>query len=222
MSQLASVPEWLGTAVIGAIIAALGYVAKLAADLVRQWRKNKAIEAARLLQMASLLQASREVFISQRKLIGRLQEALDARLPTRPAPGIGYERQFTEVFAIFTPEERELHRLIRSITEHGLRPLNLAMSDWLSTDITYRNSREVGTARGRLAWKLNRLDTHLRLWHAKYAAWIPEYPEHALVYLADEEDHGLGFPVGLDATVKEVLGSMGGSSPSEKANAHGT
>ena len=32
------------------------------------------------------------------------------------------------------------------------------------------------------------------LWHAKYEAWIPNHPEHALVYMADEKHHGLGFP----------------------------
>jgi hypothetical protein len=46
---------------------------------------------------------------------------------------------------------------------------------------------------------------HLRLWHAKYEAWIPGHPRHALVYLADEEQHGIGFPGGLDQVVDEVL-----------------
>lgn len=208
MSDLGAVPEWLGTAVAGAVIAALGYVGKTVADTVGRWRKARAKERVRLLQLASLLRASRTIFLSQRDLVKRLQNSLNERLPTKPAPGMGYERQFSESYAFFTDEERELHKLIRSMTEHGLRPLNLAMSQWLDGDIKYRNATDAGTLQGRLAVKLNQLDAHLRLWNAKYAAWIPEYPEHALVYLADEEKHGLGFPPGLDQAVAEVLGDV--------------
>jgi hypothetical protein len=59
---------------------------------------------------------------------------------------------------------------------------------------------------GRLAQLLGQLETHLILWHAKYAAWIPNNPEHALVYMADESKHGLGFPSGIDEEVAHHLG----------------
>ena len=42
-------------------------------------------------------------------------------------------------------------------------------------------------------------------WHAKYEALLPSMPEHALVYLADEEKHGIGFPTGIDKIVAEAL-----------------
>lgn len=52
---------------------------------------------------------------------------------------------------------------------------------------------------------LNQLDAHLLLWLAKYEGWIPNRPDHALVYLADEEEHGLGFPNGIEETLAAVL-----------------
>jgi hypothetical protein len=57
----------------------------------------------------------------------------------------------------------------------------------------------------RFASELRTLESHLRLWEAKYQEWIPEHPEHALVYLADEEAHGIGFPKNIDTLVDELL-----------------
>jgi hypothetical protein len=211
MADISVIPEWLGKAVVGAVIAALGYVSKLIFELVQSWKRNRAEEVTRLLSLASLLKSSRSVFGSQRQLVVRLTRLIDERLPTFAQSGQGYEKQLTEAFPLLTKEELEIHGLIRSFTEHGLRPLNASMSEWLDSDIVYRNSRNTGTPRGQLAAMLNQLDAHLRLWHAKYAAWIPNYPEHALVYLADEEAHGLAFPHGLDAMVENVLETMGTS-----------
>jgi len=52
------------------------------------------------------------------------------------------------------------------------------------------------------------LQAHLLLWLAKYEIWIPASPEHALVYLADEKEHGVGFPRGLDELVDATLKRM--------------
>jgi hypothetical protein len=38
-----------------------------------------------------------------------------------------------------------------------------------------------------------------------YEIWIPDYEEHALVYLADERRQGIGYPAGLDETVEKNL-----------------
>ena len=57
----------------------------------------------------------------------------------------------------------------------------------------------------KLAAELVKLESHLLLWIAKYKAWIPEHNEHALVYMADENEHGLGFPSGIDERVDDVV-----------------
>lgn len=105
-----------------------------------------------------------------------------------------------------TASERDLHELIRSTTIHGIRPLNEALLAWLGADTTYRTSHESRRFHRRaLAAALGDLEAHLRIWHAKYATWIPDRPEHALVYLADELQHGPGFPPDLEALVARVL-----------------
>ena len=61
----------------------------------------------------------------------------------------------------------------------------------------------------KLGQQLNTLDAHLLLWLAKYETWIPEHPDNALVYLADEEQHGVPFPHGIEDTVGDVLVQRG-------------
>ena len=89
---------------------------------------------------------------------------------------------------------------------NALRPTTQALSEWLRRDTFYKSHEPGDRRRGRLAQVLATLDAHLTLWHAKYEAWIPEEPAHALVYLADESKHGLGFPTGLDEEVARALG----------------
>ena len=49
------------------------------------------------------------------------------------------------------------------------------------------------------------LQTHLILWNAKYDIWITDHPERALVYMVDEQAHGIGFPSGIDEAVTNSL-----------------
>ena len=112
----------------------------------------------------------------------------------------------TAAFPKFTADERELHSIIRSITIHGIRPVNQALLDWVRKDATFKGMVHKPGFSGELARKLSELEAHLLLWHAKYEAWIPEQATHALVYLADEKAHGLGFPEGLDELVHHALG----------------
>jgi len=59
---------------------------------------------------------------------------------------------------------------------------------------------------GKLAVFLAQLEAHLVLWVAKYEAWISDQPEHALVFLADEEKHGVGFPKNGVFILARILG----------------
>ncbi|AMY08624.1 hypothetical protein LuPra_01828 [Luteitalea pratensis] len=205
MPDINTLPEWFGAAVIGGVIAALGYLAKLGVEAWEAWRHRRAERLRQLLELASLLHASYEAFHVQAQLVERLERMLSKTHPDVGPDQSGFERHFTDAFDNFTPDESDLHGFIRSMTKHSIRPLYQAMTEWLHADFTYRTARGADGRRGRLASKLNQLDTHLRLWHAKYEAWIPGHPQHALVYLADEEQHGVGFPRGLDQVVDEVL-----------------
>lgn len=48
------------------------------------------------------------------------------------------------------------------------------------------------------------------LWNAKYESWIPEQPEHALVYMDDEKRHGVGFPKRREAIIEGKRVTMDG------------
>lgn len=217
MADLNSFPEWVGTALIGAVIAALGYVSKLFVDAWTSWRHARAARLSKLLKMSSLLHASFTAFWIQKGHAERLSDMIHTNHPDHGTTRPGFERLFSQFFEQLTPEETELHGIIRSITEHALRPLNQQMIEWLSNDIDFRTARGAKGKRGQLANKLNLLDSHLLLWHAKYEAWLPANRSHALVYMADEERHGVGFPKGIERLVDDVIRELGGSVPPDDA-----
>ncbi len=191
----------------GAVVAALGYVGKLIVESWQQWRARKSALQAQLLRLQALLNASRAAFQVQAALSDRLASNLGGRLGSDLPPHEGYEDLFSALYDQMTPGEQSLHELIRAYTEFALRPINQALLSWLDADVYYR-----GLTRGReaeigLPSQLNVLDVHIRLWLAKYEAWLPNHPQHALVYLEDEKRHGVGFPSGLDKAVADLVGS---------------
>jgi hypothetical protein len=191
----------------GAVVAVLGYVGKLIVESWQQWRTRQAALQAQLRRLQALLKASRAAFQVQAAVRDRLAADLTERLRSDLPQYEGYEGLFSLLYDRMTPGERSLHEIIRAYTEFALRPINQAMLGWLDADVHYR-----GLTRGRgaeigLPSLLNALDVHLRLWLAKYEAWLPKHPQHALVYLEDEQRHGVGFPSGLDEAVADLVGS---------------
>lgn len=205
MDGIQQIPEWFGGAMIGAVIAALGYVAKLIlswfGDSLAEYRSRK----AGLVEFYSLLCATRVAFKYQAEIRNRLHDLLKARDEALVSSGAGYERDFSDAYPSMTEDERELHALIRAYTVYALYPLNREALQWLKNDTFYK-SREGEWKSGKsLRDLLTELEGHLLLWIAKYEMWIPDEPSHALVYLADENKHGLGFPNKIDARIKEVV-----------------
>jgi hypothetical protein len=216
MPALQNIPEWFGAAVLGAVIALLSFVAKALYELWLRIRAEKASRLASILQLASLLRASWVVYRVQNGHARRLLASLANRHPevTNNAE-LGFEQIFSTLHDQFTSHEAELHSLIRSMTETSLKPINMAMLDWLKKDTVFRTAFLPATNQKNrlLAEKLYELESHLLLWEAKYNAWIPENPRHALVYLADEEAHGIGFPKGIDKLIQEVILDLSKSAP---------
>ncbi len=200
-SSANAMPEWFGSALLGGVIAAIGYVAKSLIELYIQWHTRKRERRAQLVRLRSLLNASRVTFLIQNEHAQRLLGMLKERQPDLNDEG-GYEQTFANAYPTFTSEEKELHAIIRGLTIHALRPANAAVTSWLESDTHYFVRNKL---RRRLADELGDLETHLRLWAAKYEVWIEERPEHALVYLADEQRHGAGFPNQIDKLVNEAL-----------------
>ena len=197
---------------LGAVIAAGGFVAKQLVHEWMGWRRRRERRHARLLQLSSLLKSTGYAFSIQAKHRDRLAVLLCASHPDRSRllQADGYEQLFSILSKILAPgtEEFELHALIRGLTIYALKPSNRAISRWLAEDIDFRTQTGATGHRGELAAELNLLASHLLSWHAKYEMWIPNHPEHALVYLADEQEHGVGFPKGIEASVQKVLGEF--------------
>ena len=198
-------PSLIGIAA-GATVAALGYVGKLVIESWKEWRTAQAQSLAQLFKLQALLRASRTAFLVQRELAGRLEAQLKAEHSTDLPSAPGLERLFSTLHSRFSPAETELHGIIRAYTEYALRPINQALAEWLRDDVRHRIIDQRKKAiEIHLAERLNQLDAHLLLWLAKYQRWIPGRADHALVYLDDEETHGLGFPTDLDQAVETVL-----------------
>lgn len=212
-------PVEIQVSVIGAAFAVAGYTLKSVIDWWQNRRKEQARTIAQLQRLQSLLNASREVFDMQQDQVKRLTKLLEKNHPAEFRSGGGFEETMSRYHSIFNDEEKEIHSIIRAYTEHSLRPVNLAMSEWLRSDELFKTGVVDSRRKRRLADNLIALEVHLLLWHAKYEVWIPDQPQHALVYMVDEQEHGLGFPGdreievdgvktkvdGLDTDVRRVL-----------------
>lgn len=179
---------------VGAAIAVAGYAGK---SVIAWWKgreKERAKTIAQLEALQWLLHASGALFIIQQDQVKRLMKSLEANHPAQFAGGGGYEEVMMRCHPEMNAEELALHGVIHAYTEHSLRKVNQAVSDWLRADSTFKTGVVACKRRRELAQELFALEIHLLLWHAKFESWIPGHPERALVYLADEKAQGLGFP----------------------------
>ena len=197
---------WAAPALLAAFIAALGFVGKTAAELVFRLRETARDRRSRLTEMYALLRAGDAAYAAHRQSLKRLATQLRSRLPETAAIPPGIDRLFVASYAKMNEDERQLHSLIRAITVHTFRPLNQSLLEWLREDRYFRAAPPSHRHLGRLALFLGQLEAHLILWVAKYEAWIPDQPEHSLVFLADEEKHGVGFPKNRVVILARVLG----------------
>lgn len=193
---------------VGAILAALGYVStlllKIVGDAVTRSRKRR----AKLVELYSQLEATQTAYkvqLGHRENLAHLISQRDASFSQDYA---GFESLFAAAYPQLTEKERELHTLIRSITESTQHPLHTSILAWLKEDDYFRAAIGRPGRKGELAQELSRLEAHLLLWLAKYRIWIPDHPEHALVYMADEKKHGTAFPYGIEGKIRALLGGQ--------------
>jgi hypothetical protein len=206
MKELVELPAPLGTAAIGAVIAALGYLAKLAIELVTAARREGRERRSALIRLSSLLRASRVAFEVQNELAQRLLAAIRKNYPDVDTGG-GYEHAISHAYDRLSEDERELHTIIRGYTIHALQPTNNLTLDWVREDTYFKVCKAKGKLHEDLVRELAQLEAHLPLWLAKFESLIPDHPHHALVYMDDELKHGLPFPHAIDQTVAQLLAS---------------
>ena len=198
-----SVPEWLGAAVLGAVISLVGFIGKLIFDSIKSTREEKKKKFASLVELCSLINASYDVFKKQNDLVMGFCRRVRERLHIGFAENQGYDAFLSSAFPEMNEEEKEVHGLIRGYT-NGLFDINHNMLQWLQKDFEYKTGNGSPEAKA-LTAKLNILESHLYLWVAKYNSWIPSNQAHSLVYLADEAHHGKGFPIGIEQDLNAYL-----------------
>ncbi len=191
----------------GALLGGTSYLVRSLHGWWTQRRKERGELVASLHRIAAHLRTSKSLVDVQFDLRDRLYDSMQGLLPGE-AGNLGYEAAFTLMHEQFTNEQKDLHGMVRAITVNGLCPVNQAVSEWLDQDTIFKTGMAPLKSPDAFASWLRQLELHLTLWHAKYRYWIPD-ARHALVYLADEEDHGVRFPVGIDDIVDAALGELG-------------
>jgi hypothetical protein len=201
--------EWLWRTLIAAVFATSGFVVK---ELYTSWRsaeaqRQAAAEAnlATLKELAALLDESYRIFTVQNGQAERLLQLLRQKHRRELPEGVGYDETFYLLHDRFTRTEATLQRLIRSTTMNSQRRVNLALSAWLARGAAFQHDDQPTPTRAALAAELRMLKLHLNQWHDKYDAWIPGDTRRSLVYLADEEAHGVGFPPGLEPALAQAI-----------------
>lgn len=196
-------------ALLAAGLAAIGYVSKLGIDSFRAAIDRRDARYATLVELDCLLRASHAVFENQNGLAVRLDAEIAQAQPDLVIPQpAGFENTFAAAYKGLADGQRTMLGVIRSLTEHAMKPLNDRMLEWLLQDTYWKAQRTRGGAHRKLAISLAKLEAHLYLWHAKYDYWMRN-PVHSLVYLADEESHGVKFPEGIDALVHSTIERKG-------------
>ena len=193
-------------ALVGGVLAAFGYVAKLAVDTITGWRAAARRRQSRLVLLRSYLVVIGRVFELQNHLRDKLCKELVEQQPD--LHGLSFDDILAQGYAGASAAQKLVHGLIRQYTISAMCPLNKRVLEWLEGDTYYK----VGGARRRcaaLAGALRTLEAHETLWLAKFEFWIPDRPERALVYMVDEDKHGIGFPKGIEDLLLKTIEAGG-------------
>jgi hypothetical protein len=205
MEALSALPEWLRTAIVGAVSGALGFFGKELWSWWNKQRDKKQGQRARLEQLDRLLDESGSLFSSQRAQAQRLLEGIERSQASCIQPNLSLDQIFSRAFANLTPEELRLHAVIRGVTATSMKRVNSEIADWLRRDDFFTATTHSAAQLEHLAEELRKLRLHLDEWHSKFSSVFELDRTVALNYLADEQEHGTGFPVGIESVVKQVL-----------------
>lgn len=186
--------EWVRTTLVAAASAVVAYAWKSWIEVRKRKRKEHSSTIARLQDLESLLNTSRLLFDIQQAQVSRLMKLLKENYPVEYVEGQGYDHIMSRCYPKLRDEQKALHGIIRAYTEYSMRRVNETIQRWLDSDNQFKTGQVQSSQQEQLADRLRELEMHLLLWHAKFEYWIPNNPEHALVYMADEKAHGLGFP----------------------------
>ena len=120
----------------------------------------------------------------------------------------GFNDLFKRLYPIFTDGEKELHSLIRSTSSNSMQRVNKELKDWMKQahlpKIENSKTIEMKTFLNRLP----QLRDHLNDWFDIYEGLFLKDEKYSLIYTADEKAHGIGFPKGIEDTLREAIASL--------------
>lgn len=212
------IPEWLLTTITTGLTAALGVAAKYVWDYAMEKKELRKTRIIKLEKLKGLLNESHGLFRMQNKLVQRL--ALDIRTRTCVSGSLtntvnSYEAFFVPYYDTFTESEKDIHAMIRATTLNSINRINSEMLTWMDDSLDFKSNTVRclrNTCGKELGEALTQLELHLNLWQDKFAIWMKN-EKHCVVYLADEEHHGVGFPKEVDALVDAAITDLKNSAP---------
>lgn len=187
-------PAWLQTLLLSAVTGVVVYWWKEWTTGIKRKREERISIAARLHELKSLLAASYSVVMIQQGRALALVKMLKENHPSESSLGNGLEDTIARCYPVFNDEEKELHGIVRAYSEHSMRRVNEALQKWVESDRHFKSGQVKSQRKDALANRLREMEMHLLLWFAKFENWLPNQPQHALVWMDDEKQHGLGFP----------------------------
>ena len=206
MAMTSWISEMIGTG----LASIFGFFAKYGWDYFQAKKQVQKDRIKKLETLKGLLVESGNLFVMQNKLLRRLVSTMSDRLKIQNPDSIGYQSFICDHYEKMDEHERDMHSVIRGTTMNSMKIVNAEMLKWLKEDNEFKIN-SVKCIRDKfgegVSDQLNQLELHLNLWHDKYAVWM-ESEKHCVVYLDDDEKHGVGFPTGIENVINLCLNEL--------------
>ncbi len=204
--------SWIMDSIKTGAPALVGFLVKYLWDYYNSRKQLKQERIRKLEDLKSMLEESKNLFVMQNKLLRRLCDEVCERIKCDATYNTnGYEHFLTQNYDNMTDIEKDTHSVIRGTTMNSINIVNQELEKWIQADREFKinsvkNLRVISFG-SEFAKQLNQLELHLNLWRDKYNVWMKN-EKHCVVYLDDEERHGVGFPTGIEDMVDEALGLL--------------
>jgi len=207
-----SVFDPLITILVGLISTILGYCIRLIIDAL----KNKRLRQKKLLNnlrsLSLKLSDAREMFRLQANKRNILVDMVKKNHKQEIESGIakdyvGYNDLFKKLYPILTEREKELHLLLRGLSE-SLKKINEEIRDWLGKDYLLKIQEVQTEEMNDFRKMLGILRKHLNGWFAIYKGMFLHDKRNSLIYTADEWEHATNFPRGIDEKLRNIIKSL--------------
>lgn len=194
---------------VGLISATLGYCLRLLIDTLKSRREQQKKLFKNLQSLYVKLIDAKEMFDLQVEKRDKLEKMLRENHQEEFKQGIaknyiGYNDLFKKLYPLFKEREKELHLLIRGLSE-SIGKINEEIRDWLGKEHLLRIQESKIDGMKELEKMLGTLRKHLNGWFAIYKGMFLNDDRYSLIYTADEWEHATGFPVGIERKLEKII-----------------